>query len=619
MNNKKRALVGFLTLFMAGGCHSPSNKKLKELGPPVVVAPGCSLDEFKQPKSSNRSQALDILFVINSSLSMAVERYFVAAEIDSFVRSLSRDIDYRIAVLLGHGSTSPYSGKLWKRALLPTVLDSKKMSLTEIRFQLILKMTQVAVDLDTDGGDATFYSLMRAMDPDQLKESQKSGFFRDDAALAIVFVSNQNELCAEIPDEGKLIPPFNGREKKARARDCKGVTPDTVLAKVKKRQGERDFLFGAIAFTDPSTVIPIFENRYGYGYMDLVKLSDGVSVDMARGHYAEGLAAIGELAARKTDVLTDFTLSRQDLDPATLQAWVDGSVAEFTYHEESHQIHIPRSGRPGSKIDVYYCQKTAPAPLPVPGCLGSVPNFENYPLVGQVDPNSSAPNRTVYERSFVSEEKRELIAYYFPDKIGCGKQDSYAPQPWCRDYWNPGSWTSTSSEPNFIKRIVVWWMMQTESKTRYDVDREEFFLTDKTGKIYDLFGIYELLKDLDVSFVDQNNGVTASQEPLYAADKIKRLVSTFSCIEPSPRPSPDPLPSVEPSPSPIPLPSPLVTPSPSASPSPLVSSSPEPNPSPSVTPSPSPSGIPAPLPSVSPSPSLTPCVGPACGGGAVGV
>ncbi len=357
----KKAGISLLFV-LALGCRDDKKKQ------DVVSQPGlgCFIDEFTEPKNSKYTQSLDILFVVNSSPSMNVERVFVAKGVDSFIQSLPSDMDYRMGVMLAHGSTSRYSGKLWSRALLPTVLDSQKMKLSEIRVQMILKMNLIAFDPDTDGGEAGLYSFSKGLDSASLEQSRAQGFFRKDAALAVIFVSNENDLCASFPKGVTLLPPLSKVELRARQRDCSGITPENVLGKIKAVQGERPFIVGAIVFNNPDTVIRINENRYGYGYMDLVKLSGGVSVDLARWDYASGLREIGELVAEKLELQRDFVLTKQNVDPSSIQVWVDGASSSFSYHAEKNQVHIPNPGRSGSKIKIYYCQKADSQPLPTP-------------------------------------------------------------------------------------------------------------------------------------------------------------------------------------------------------------------------------------------------------------
>src|SRR5687768_500227 len=73
---------------------------------------GCYLSTFNQPKQ-DFSNKVDLLFVPDTSRSVFKEREAAADAIGNFVAALPQGADYRIGVILAHGSTSAFSGRLY--------------------------------------------------------------------------------------------------------------------------------------------------------------------------------------------------------------------------------------------------------------------------------------------------------------------------------------------------------------------------------------------------------------------------------------------------------------------------------------------------------------------------
>src|SRR5690606_11712196 len=163
---------------------------------PVDVQSACFLERSVQPEAEI-TRKIDLLFVTDTSGSLDEERAGIAEGIDGFVAALPAEVDYQVGVVLGHSSKSSWSGRLYRKDSDPLVLSSSELSLSDIRKHLKRKLTRTAGDWYADGGEENFYSLWRALDDDRLQESRAAGFFREDAALAVVFISDENEICSD--------------------------------------------------------------------------------------------------------------------------------------------------------------------------------------------------------------------------------------------------------------------------------------------------------------------------------------------------------------------------------------------------------------------------------------
>jgi len=352
---------------------------------PIVPAP-CFGDRFMQP--TNRiAGAVDMLFVIHSTGSFYQDMNAIAGGIDGFVANLPPDIDFRFSVLLAEAPDSPLGGKLFSPQGVPTVLDSKSMTIAQIRQSLQYTVTHSQMSNPTHGeeGLRSMYSALT----DQLTYNQNLGFFRSNAALAVVFMANEGDQCslpAAAPGDADGI-----EEAKIAARDCHpngiDVNASSVLNLIKNYQGDRPYAIGTVAYTDPATANGIngnYEAEYGYGYVDIASLSSGVVMNIQTGNFTQGLATIGNLLAIKLQLYTDFTLSRKDVDPASIQAYVDGAKVSSSYVASINEVHPGSYGKAGSVIDITYCslpmvQPTVPSPTPSPtpctgvGCGGGKP------------------------------------------------------------------------------------------------------------------------------------------------------------------------------------------------------------------------------------------------------
>ncbi|MCC7441419.1 MAG: hypothetical protein IT285_07290 [Bdellovibrionales bacterium] len=335
------------------------------VAPPVNVQPACFLERFVQPEAEI-TRKIDLLFVTDTSGSLDDERAAIADGIDAFVAALPTEADFRVGVMLGHSSKSSHAGRLFRSSSTePRVLDSQTLSMAEIRAHLRNKMTRTVGDWYADGGEENFYSLLRGLASDRMTESRGYGFFREDAALAVIFVSDEQEICADFPAGVTPVPDSDNLEGPAKFRDCSRVVDGVprkidhhyVYESLSNLQGDRPLVVSGIYYSRIETVPRVNENEFGYGYAELMALAHGVSVDLAEGHYQQGLSDIGTLARIKLNLITDYTLARVDIDPATIRVEIDAVAAPFDYNAGINAVHLPEPGGALSVVDLHYCMR----------------------------------------------------------------------------------------------------------------------------------------------------------------------------------------------------------------------------------------------------------------------
>ena len=313
--NQLTLLNSTLTLTVAGGlvagCVCPTDQ-------PLPAQTACYTEEFQRQTQANGS--LDLLFVTDTSGSLEDKKSRIASEIDAFVAELPSSFDYQIAVMPAHGSTSYYSGRLYSYAGNAVVLSSKTMSLSKIQTELRENLVNALSDYYSDGGEEGLYSLYHAMDSSNLQNSRNYGFFRPTAALAVVFISDENDICAIYPAGVTRVPDPTGLEALAFKRDCAGITPQSVLSRVQQMMGGRTLIIDGIVYTNPATVPkgPGIQDEYGYGYMDLIQLAQGTAIDIGLSDYSDGLSQIAKLAVQQMTPTVDFKLSHAPVDPSSI-------------------------------------------------------------------------------------------------------------------------------------------------------------------------------------------------------------------------------------------------------------------------------------------------------------
>jgi hypothetical protein len=209
-------------------------------------------------------------------------------------------------------------------------------------------------DPASDGGEMGMYSLHR-MVTDRLTAPENAGFMRSDAALAVIFLSDENDICAYPPltSPSQTVPPDHrkfdpeGAEAAEYARSCPGtIKPDgsNVLAELVALEAGQPVFVGGILYnnlgdgngryarlTDPSV-----EDEQGHGYLDMIQLAGGTSVDLALSTI--DVAAFDEAIATLGHAVAVQPIHLVQLDHAPL--------APQTIHQYNLPSHTPVSPDP---------------------------------------------------------------------------------------------------------------------------------------------------------------------------------------------------------------------------------------------------------------------------------
>ena len=369
MNYLKPFVLIFIVAFLFTSCNDSTvddslDDAFKIDIPPSgnVISGQCYQDQYSVP-TEMITRKLDIAIVIDTSGSINSERASIAEGFDFLISQLPEEVDYRIAVILAHGDNTGRSGVLYKKGIEPRVLSSDIHSVDEIKSHLVTKMQNPHTDNETDGGELGLYSFLKATEGDQLVTNQSYDFFRPDAALTVVFVADEQDICAEFPVGVTPVPDPQGKEDSALLKYCKDnegnfiITPQMVVDRVKEIQEEIPYVIGGVLYKSQLTTPMSGENEIGYGYIDAVNISGGITVDMANGDYSDGLANIGRMATVSIQPANDFNLNSSKVDPNTIEALVDNISVPFTYNNEINQVKLTNDRDAFSVAKIKYCDK----------------------------------------------------------------------------------------------------------------------------------------------------------------------------------------------------------------------------------------------------------------------
>ncbi len=261
-----------------------------------------------EAKEKIEEAKLDVLFVVDTSASLRVgdkantpgELQQIASQMGNFVNAFPSQTDIRIAVMLGHGETQ-HTGRLFSAGKGdPAVLKVSDFGNDRNRLGRLLeeKMKKVPNESGEAQGEALMLSLYRSIqDSNRRNEIMKQDFYRKDAALAVIFITDEQDVCFNY--EGTKFKPVLKAYKNKKGevtyapdkqeaaffkRVCsvagpgqKPLTHNITLEAIRRlKQNEKIVLFGLV-YTSEQSVPKVGnedENEMGHGIIDLVGLQD---------------------------------------------------------------------------------------------------------------------------------------------------------------------------------------------------------------------------------------------------------------------------------------------------------------------------------------------------------
>lgn len=308
--------------------------------PPQPIEDKCEAIPLTPDKEVRK---LDILFVVDTSSSLRGGRKGrvedgelaqLALGMENFVKKLNPATDYRIGVLLGHGPNSRHHGQLFSSGKHdPAVIEYKPGAEREIVSMLQKKMIAIPPEANKLGsaqGEALLLALYNSTVDKKhnpfFQEMRSQGMFRDEASLAVIMVSDEQDVCFDY--EGTNFKPSMKKSKNnkgevievpdkyenhffenicKKAVNGKPLTPGHVYDALVDVKGNRDRLIvTGIVYTNNATKPPVGiedENEMGHGIIDVIQMAGGQMADLAnvdrknnKSMFANELSQLGEYA-----------------------------------------------------------------------------------------------------------------------------------------------------------------------------------------------------------------------------------------------------------------------------------------------------------------------------------
>lgn len=250
-----------------------------------------SFKKVKTPVSvSSKQGPVDILFVVDNSKSMQVEQSHMADRISNFIERVN-GLDWRLAItttdILDKNNTKLSDGRLIK---FPNgnYYISSALTDAEAKFQFGKTAQRPEIgDFREMGIKATFRALQRGLSPKQndsvYNDAANSNFFRKDAALAVIVLSDEDEDAAEDTQTNTMYM-HKGEE---------------LVKYVKNSWGKQKlFQFHSIIVRPGDFACASVADQYeGTAYAELSQLTNGVLGDICAADYGNQLTVIGQEVA----------------------------------------------------------------------------------------------------------------------------------------------------------------------------------------------------------------------------------------------------------------------------------------------------------------------------------
>ena len=272
---------------------------------PEPPKPTCFEINLSQPEGAQVSK-VDVLFVTEV---MRKSQLRPIADGITKIASELDDLDLRVAAMAAAGSVDGSSGELVVATNEPEVLDFMQMTPETLWYWLALKLAksrEAGIAAQETGADRC--SLMTALSEEKLETSRGQGFFRTDAALAII------------------VDPDTGCE------------PEALFARLSELQGDRPLILAGLS------------QSAGSAAKKLVGFANGVlGADMGE---------IGRTIMRKINLKTEIALEHalSLIDAGSVQTTVDGQKVDHEISRSANKVLLTGSaGGNGSRVQVSYC------------------------------------------------------------------------------------------------------------------------------------------------------------------------------------------------------------------------------------------------------------------------
>lgn len=346
---------------------------MRTLLPVLLLLPACSESNYSRAKAVEEfdqapSNEVDILWVIDNSVSMANEQASVAAGAEDFLARLeTTDMDFHLGVInTDMDETNPNAGVLIGNPAVITSdcrLDGDSSDCTYAD-QFRARVLQGTSGSDQEKGLQAAVAAVTA----PLADTRNAGFLREDALLNIVILSDEND-CS---DGGRLGSEATGADCYDRWELLTPVADLVQDLREAKDDSSRIKMSGIVGMEQE---ISCDQAVPGSRYWDAIALMGGVRADICESDYSPIMDALGEIASGIQTIFQLENAAYIDKEyPITVRVTEPGGepvvVPEdptngWTYLADYAQIQFNGDSVPtrGSHIEVeYYIAGPVPDP-----------------------------------------------------------------------------------------------------------------------------------------------------------------------------------------------------------------------------------------------------------------
>ena len=280
--------------------------------------PTWNLDVFDQAPD-----AIDVLWVIDNSGSMYQERDRVKREIQEFFQWFEAlELDYHMGVITTDVLNPVYAGQL---VGTPTFVTRDT---PDAQASLGLAITSDGLEM----GDEAGLQAMELALSEPLRSGVNEGFYREDARLVVIFLTDEDDQSAPAASEYVRF-----------LEDLKGGREDIFVAAI---VGDRDEGCEGEC-TDGKQ-----EAKGGDKYLDVAEAFSGFDESICTCDLAPAMERMG---IESTYYVRTFTLSRTPGEPSMLTVWVNGVEAGgWRYEPAPNAIVFDEAPARGAEIVARY-------------------------------------------------------------------------------------------------------------------------------------------------------------------------------------------------------------------------------------------------------------------------
>ena len=314
---------------------APAPKELASAEAPVTGSDSKLTESFFF-NNNNSERFVDVLFVVDNSTSMTEEQNKLGDRLDAFIGSLSQ-VDWQIGIT----STDVSNGSFGAKGSLLTLdgTSSKILKATTPNYNTIFKNSVVrneTLDCQTtavcpSNNEQPLRASMMAMDK---RATANAGFFRENADLVIVILSDEDEMSSG---------------------PAEATSADQVIAHFKSIWGEEKKLSAFAIIVEPGDSVCYSDQyltagTYGDYAADLVLKTGGVTGSICDTDYSDSLSKIGE----NVNQLLNYIVLKKDPDVEGMDLVISPYDADLTWKVKGRRITFNKTPAEGTRIDVVY-------------------------------------------------------------------------------------------------------------------------------------------------------------------------------------------------------------------------------------------------------------------------